>query len=100
MFSNSPTTCLAAVARMARRRRERNNDEACEQAGVAHARQVVVIALLVFGNYNNSVREKDWCCSVRVTPVRSPWRAHIACVPRLRQRQFFCAHAYTLRLQF
>ena len=25
----------------------------------------------------------------RNTPARSPWRAHVACVPRLRQRQSF-----------
>jgi hypothetical protein len=35
------------------------------------------------------MREKDWRCRARVTPARSPWRAHVACVPRLRQRQSF-----------
>ncbi len=30
-----------------------------------------------------------WRCHARVTPARSPWRLHIACVPRLRQRQSF-----------
>ena len=32
-------------------------------------------------------RSKDWRCRVRVTPARSPCLAHVACVPRLRQRQ-------------
>ena len=31
----------------------------------------------------------DWRCRARVTPARSPWRAHVACAPRLRQRQSF-----------
>ncbi len=39
-----------------------------------------------------------WRCNVGVTPARSPWRAHVACVPRLWQRQSFermhtlCSH--------
>jgi hypothetical protein len=32
---------------------------------------------------------KHWRCRVRFTPARSPWRAHVTCVPRLRQRQSF-----------
>ena len=32
---------------------------------------------------------KDWHCRTRVTPARLPWRAHVARVPRLRQRQSF-----------
>jgi hypothetical protein len=38
---------------------------------------------------DNNVREKDWHSRARVTPARLPWRAHVACVPRLRQRQSF-----------
>ncbi len=38
---------------------------------------------------DNSMRSKDWRCRGRVTPARSPWRAHVACAPRLRQRQSF-----------
>ena len=32
---------------------------------------------------------KDWCCRAQVASVRSPWLAHVACVPRLWQRQSF-----------
>ena len=35
------------------------------------------------------MREKDWRCRARVTPARSPCRAHVACAPRLQQRHFF-----------
>ena len=32
---------------------------------------------------------KDWHCRAPVTPAISPWRAPVACVPRLWQRQTF-----------
>ena len=35
------------------------------------------------------MRAKAWRCRDRVTLARLPWRAHVACVPRLRQRQSF-----------
>ncbi len=35
------------------------------------------------------MRSKYWRCRARVTLVRSPWRAHVACVPRLKQRHSF-----------
>ena len=35
------------------------------------------------------MREKDWCFRARVALARSPWRARVACVPRMRQRQLF-----------
>jgi hypothetical protein len=34
-------------------------------------------------------RSKDWRCCARVVPARSPWRTHVACVPRSRHRQSF-----------
>jgi hypothetical protein len=34
-------------------------------------------------------KHKDWRCHARITPARSPWWAHVACVSRLRQRQSF-----------
>ncbi len=34
-------------------------------------------------------REKDWRCQPQVAPARSLWRAHVACVPRVRRRQSF-----------
>ncbi len=34
-------------------------------------------------------RFKGWPCRVRVSPVRSPWRAHVACAPHVRQCQSF-----------
>jgi hypothetical protein len=36
---------------------------------------------------------KDWRCCARVTPARSPCRAHVACAPHIRQRQSFRALA-------
>ena len=35
------------------------------------------------------MRSKDWRCRARFAPAKSPWRALVACVPRLRQRQSF-----------
>jgi hypothetical protein len=55
--------------------------------GVANALGVVI--LLILRNQRACIRSKDWRCRARVTPARSPWRAHVACIPRLRQRQSF-----------
>ncbi len=44
---------------------------------------------LILRNQRACIRSKDWRCRARVTPARSPWRAHVACIPRLRQRQSF-----------
>ncbi len=48
------------------------------------------------------MRSKDWYCRATVTPARSPWRAHVACVPRLRQRQSFsrCCHSSQKQIVF
>ena len=40
---------------------------------------------------------KDWRCRAQVTLARSPCRAHVACIQRLRQRQSF---SRTLLSQF
>ena len=53
-----------------------------------HARVGVVI-LLILRNRRACIREKDWRCRARVTTARSPWRAHVAYIPRLRQHQSF-----------
>ena len=40
--------------------------------------------------YSDSVCvRKDRRCCTRVTPARSPWRAHVACIPHLQQRKSF-----------
>jgi hypothetical protein len=44
------------------------------------------------------MREKDWCCRARVTLARSPWRARVACVPRMRLRQLFSRTLLSQRL--
>ena len=48
-----------------------------------------VVILLILRNQRACMRKKDWRCHKRVTPARSPWRAHVACIPCLRQRQSF-----------
>jgi hypothetical protein len=35
------------------------------------------------------MRSNGWRCCVQATPAKSPWRAHVACALRLRQRQSF-----------
>ena len=35
-------------------------------------------------NWSVRMRKKDWYCRARVILARLPWRAHVACVPRLR----------------
>ncbi len=50
---------------------------------------VGVIILPMFPKQSVCAHSKDWRCRARVTPVRSPWRALVACVPHLRQRQSF-----------
>jgi hypothetical protein len=48
------------------------------------------VAILLILRYQRACkRSKDWRCRERVTPARSPWRAHVACIPHLRQRQSF-----------
>ena len=39
------------------------------------------------------MRSMEWCCHVRVAPARLLCWAHVACAPRLRQRQSSFAHA-------
>ncbi len=40
--------------------------------------------------YSDSVCvRKDRRCCTRVTPAKSPWRAHVVCVPHLQQCQSF-----------
>ncbi len=41
----------------------------------------------------NACAKTDWRCRARVTLARTPWRAHVACVSRLRQRPTF-SHTY------
>ena len=48
-----------------------------------------VVILLILRNQRACIRSKDWRCRARVTPARSPWRAHVTCIPRLRQRKSF-----------
>ena len=48
-----------------------------------------VVILLILRNQRACIRSMDWRFRTRVTPARSPWRAHVACIPRLRQRQSF-----------
>jgi hypothetical protein len=45
------------------------------------------------------MHKKDWRCRAHVTPARSPWWSHNACVPRLRQRQSFFAHSVVAEIQ-
>ncbi len=47
------------------------------------------IILPMFSTQSVCMRSKDWRCRARLTPARSPWRAHVACALRLRQRQSF-----------
>ena len=48
-----------------------------------------MVILLILRSQRACIRSMDWRCCARVTPARSPWRAHVACIPRLRQRQSF-----------
>ena len=48
-----------------------------------------VVILLILRNQRACIRSKNWRCCARVTLARLLWRAHVACIPRLRQRQSF-----------
>ncbi len=44
---------------------------------------------LILRNQRACIRSKDRRCRARVTPARLPWRAHVACIPCLQERQSF-----------
>ncbi len=48
-----------------------------------------VVILFVLRKQGACIRLKYWRCHTRVTPAISLWRAHVACVPSLRQHQYF-----------
>ena len=61
----------------------------CCAASFAVQCSVRVVILLILRNRRACICSKDWRCCARVTPARSPWRARVACIPHVWQRQSF-----------
>ncbi len=47
-------------------------------------------------NWSVCMRKKDWYCRARVILARLPWRAHVACVPRLHPFRARCCYEVVL----
>ena len=84
-------TFLAALLRIGSKLLQQNLKamafESMSRLGAVRAR--LHVDKLILQYQRACIREKDWRYRARVSPARSPWRAHVTCVPRLRQRQSF-----------